>query len=446
MPLSTRAAIRRAIGEVTGWQIRGVTDSAGAADGTTIIDSTIYSKARDQHVRNRSVVCVTESTYRGQRRYATGPPSTAGAVTVSPAFGGQVATAMDYEIWLPDAPHPDQIDLCIDRALAEACWMWRPTPFSMLQYGDLVDDLTVSSADLVDADSTVIWDGTAVTPSVINLAPPDEFTRRAIRLTPSNATTAFTQGVTLEVDPDNRKQWWASALVRCNGAVTASLTVYDVTNAAAITLDEGTQTWTREGWGLLKSTFSLPTDCEQIAVRINAPATGGPTVDFAWVQMQQREQTLFSLPSRVRSKRHVGPVFVRSGNYFGEFKRRPWSGTLERREAMGRGVTIELDPPPGSHSLWFYEKTGYPTLTSSTPAAADDDNSTWCPLEWLRTAALAECYRFLRRRDSKEQQGRWDEEYLETLGELEALQADYGIEPMLTQDSAMPSGVAILPV
>lgn len=448
--LIDREDIRQAIGEVTGWQIRGTTDSAGNAGKTTLVDSTLYSTARDQHVRNRSVVCVTSQSVadknRGVRRYATGPPDTSGVVTASPVFTVQTEDAQTYEIWLPDAPHPDVIDRCIDRALAEACWFWRPTPLTMLPGGDIIDDLTVDGADLEDAGGNTIWDGTAVVPSVINPAPPDEFAWRAIRLTPSNATTAFTQGITLECDPDDRIQWWVSALVRCNGAVTAELRVRDITNGADITLDQGTLDWTREGWGFLESNFELPTDCEKIAVRIHAPATGGPTVDFAWVQMQQRSQTLFALPHRIRSKRHVGPVFERRGIRFGQFKRRPWAGSLERREAMGRGVTLELSPSPGAKSMWFYEKTGFPPLTSATPAFDDDDNQTWVAKEWIRTAALAECYKFLRRRDRREQPGRWDEEYLEAQAELQALNADYGIEPMLTEDTKAPRGRAILRV
>ena len=61
-------------------------------------------------------------------------------------------------------------------------------------------------------------------------------------------------------------------------------------------------------------------------------------------------------------------------------------------------------------------------------------------------AALVECYRHLRDRDWKEYPNRWDDRLMEAEGRLVNLQADYGIEPMLTNDSPVPQGPGLLRV
>ena len=62
-------------------------------------------------------------------------------------------------------------------------------------------------------------------------------------------------------------------------------------------------------------------------------------------------------------------------------------------------------------------------------------------------AALVECYRLLRARDKQpDGTSRWDGDLLEAETELVALNADYGIEMMPTDDSPKPSGRAILSI
>ena len=461
MPLITRAAIRQELGRRKHWVIPrtgvGTTTTNGNAGGTTLTDTALYSTAQDQHIKNRSVVAILESTARGQRRLATGPADSSGIVTVSPAFSAQIASGVDYEIWYPDAPHPDEIDLCIDRALERLCWQWHLTPLTLLPGGDVGDDLSISSGNVIDGASVTVWTATNATPTLPQLTPPSEFTRRAIRVTAS-ATPGYLQSQDIDVvapDADDSgateisATWEIHALVRAQGTVFATqdarIVVYDVTNSAAITTDPTILQSTQRGWQLISGTFTIPDGCDRIAIRLQVQ-TNAYVGDFAWIQLWNPAYTTYSLPLRIPSKRFVGPVYERIGSTYKTFQRREWRGQLERRETPGR--TVELHFGQGvSNPLWFYERVGYPTLTTATPVAGDDDNSTWAAEDWIVGAALVECYRLLRARDKQpDGSSRWDGDLLEAETELIALNADYGIEMMPTDDSPKPSGRAILSI
>src|SRR3990167_7889406 len=460
----------------------GTTTSAGAADGTTLVDSAIYSSAKDQLVRQGSIICITSGgstaitissssvanpsvittasahgfatgdtvtiaghtgstpdingaqvvTYisattfsipvnvsvggtggtatattgrRGERRYATGPPTTAGVITVSPAFEARIESGVTYEVWDPDGPHPDIIDRMIDTALQEDCWRWVPIPVTYIPYGDFGEELTVSGSNLVDG-TTTAWAGTNATPSFATQVPPHEFIRRAVRIT-ATAGGGYLQSQSIDVDVDNRSAWRIEALCRAQGAGSAGgdarIVLRDLTNSADITPTTALS-WLRRGWGVINSTFTLPATCNQIAIRL-VTQNNGEATDWAWVQAWPTNQTRFSLPQRIVALKHVGPIFERVGEIFDNFKRAPWAGALERRDVGGTGVQLVLDPPPGDAPLWFYERDSFPTLTSATPAATDDDNTTWAAELWVRTAVTWELYRWLSERDRKVEEG-----------------------------------------
>ncbi|MGH7342420.1 MAG: hypothetical protein ACREKH_18185, partial [Candidatus Rokuibacteriota bacterium] len=126
----------------------------------------------------------------------------------------------------------------------------------------------------------------------------------------------------------------------------------------------------------------------------------------------------------------------------------PYRGTIERRDPGGTGVQLELGTAPGGRSLWFYEKRGFPALTSATPAAADDDNTTWAAEPWLRSALAWECYRYLADRDraSSGQAQEWRQAENKAAEELMAMQREYGAEPMVAEDATVPHGLAVVRV
>lgn len=467
MATITRQTLRTRIGRDQAWlrfapaapeTASGTTTAQGAADGTTIIDADIYSSAIDQLVRQRSVICLTSGDERGERRYATGPPTTAGVITVSPAFTAQQEASVTYEVWDPDGPHPDIIDRMIDKALTEDCWRWIPIPITYVPYGDFGEELAVSTNDLVDG-STTAWAGTNATPTFVAQTPPQEFVRRAVRITDSGSGAGYLESEVIDVDPGNRDAWHIEGLCRAVGAGAAAgdarITLWDKTNGAAIVPTDALA-WTARGWGLIKSDFTIPATCFQIAIRL-VTQNSGEAADWAWVQAWPTDQTRFSLPQRIVALKHVGPVFERVGTIFDNFKRAPWDGSLERRDVGGTGVQLVVEPAVGARPLWFYERDSFPTLTSATPVAADDDNTTWAAELWLRTAIAWELYRWLGQRDRKTEQGApegteqpiprgWRQAEQQALQDLLAMQEEYGAAPMVVEDAAHPAHRATQPV
>lgn len=443
-----RLTLRSRIGLRNGWlrqregvaeTVTGTTDGGGSS--TTLVDSKLYSTARDQFVRQRDIVAILiaggSNDARGERSVATGPPTSSGVVTVSPAFSATIDTAVTYQVWDADGPHPDLIDRMIDLALREDCWRWVPTPLTYVPGGDVGEELSVSSNDLVNPAGTIIWTGTNATPTLPSLAPPDEFVRRVLRVTAS-ATSGYMESQAMDADVENRPGWHIQALVRAGpGADAGRIVLRDLTNGADITPDTAL-TRTREAFALLESAFTIPTDCEQIAIRLQCDANTD-IADFAWVQAWPDGQTRFSLPPRIASKSRVGSVFTLWGDTFDQFRPVPWSGSAERRDVAGTGVSLVLTPPPSGKRVWFYEKASFPTITTAAPAAADDDNATWATPEWVIAAAEYEIYKALARRDLKEAPGRWNGMLVDAEIELGIMQRQYGADPMYVSDKAAPT-------
>ena len=445
---------------MTGWEINaGNGRTANATNVTTSIltDVDLYSSVNDQNVRRRSVVALTGASGeqgRGERSFATGPPTTAGAVTVSPVFSTDPLDTIGYEIWSPDGPHPDVIDAAIDRALSELCWYWRLTPLTQLPGGDIGDEIVISINNLNEP----VQPGTArrlftalsgTTVTLPELDTPDEFARRVIRLTGSTSP-AYTESVGIDVDPDDRQNWRIEALVNAEGAASGSaggdtrIIILDLTSSSAVITPEpsdGLQ-WTRRGFGLIGARLPKPATCNQIAIRLQVQ-TAEQVGQFAWIQLWEPGRTQFSLPRRIGTKKHVGQVYERGGTRFGQFYPRTFSGNVQRREAVGRGVMLTIQPSPQSKPLFYYEKTPFPTLTTiAAPAANDDDNTTWAELQWVRNAALWECYKFLTHRDEREDPGRWTAALATAEAALRAAQGAYGMEPLMGADSQSPRGGA----
>jgi hypothetical protein len=425
--------------------VSGTTSGSGAADGSTLVDSSLYSSAIPQLVRARSVIAITSGARDGDRRYATGPASSAGAVTVSPVFGAQIADSVTYEIWDADGPHPDVLDRMIDKALDEDCWYWHPRPLSVLRGSCVREGMTVST-NVLDVDgATAIWSPSAGTVSIQTMGFPNETFRRVFRFVPSAGSDVL-ESEAVDADPEYRQNWRIHLIARVFAANQAGGTLTpvlrDLTADADITVTWTPEaTATRRGWALFKGTFDLPSDCNQFAVRISA-ASSAESAEIALCQVWNAQQRRYQCHPQVQTKGHVGNVFYWHGERFDERTAVPWMGSTERREAMGAGVSVFLGEP-GNEAPWYYEKTPYPGLTTATPAATDDDATTWAPAAWVKAAVLWETYEWLAERDALNAPGRWDERRQKALAMLLAQQAQYGIERQIVTDNRRPVGRAV---
>ena len=80
---------------VNDWE-SSTTTSAGNSGGTTLID-TYMSRFGDSHLSGM-FIRLTSGTYNTQIRRITSNTQNTGTITVSPAFGGQVASGVTYEL------------------------------------------------------------------------------------------------------------------------------------------------------------------------------------------------------------------------------------------------------------------------------------------------------------------------------------------------------------
>lgn len=95
----TRQECRAQLAQTMGDGLSGTTTSAGAAGGTTLLDATNLYQADDYW--NTGQIVITSGTYIGQVRRISDFTSSTGTVTVSSAFGGQIAASVTFEIHLP---------------------------------------------------------------------------------------------------------------------------------------------------------------------------------------------------------------------------------------------------------------------------------------------------------------------------------------------------------
>lgn len=454
MPLVDRQSLRTEIGRNESWlKVRpgAPKEASGINSGTLangITDSALYSSAIDQFVKQRDVIAITSGARRGERSFATGPPSSAGVVTVSPPFSGPLAPGDTYEIWDADGPHPDIVDRMIDKALAEDLFRWQPVPLGYIPGGDFGEELGIGFGTIIDAsnNNTTIWTRNSgslgmlfVTPSFEN-----EFTRRVLQLV-ANANGLYLELTNaLQVDPELRPSWYVSAFVRVTGQT--EIVLRDVTNGQNITPAKPL-THSGRGWRLLESSFQLPSTCRELNIRLSLP-TSGSVAEYAWIQAWPIGQTRFSLPPRVGSVNDVGTVFYHVGNTFDEFRRELFQGAVERREYAGRRVQITLEPGPAQKRIWYYEKKpfivpGSSGLTGPTPTPTDDDNTTFAPAAWVVAAATWEIYEYLKRRDRHTRPGLWDDLLAQAKLRHLAFQQQYGAEPMTVEESARPHRIAL---
>lgn len=82
-------------GFVNDWET-STTTSAGNSGGTTLVD-TYMSRYGDSHLSGM-FIRLTSGTYTTQVRRITSNTQSSGTVTVTPAFGGQVASGVTYEL------------------------------------------------------------------------------------------------------------------------------------------------------------------------------------------------------------------------------------------------------------------------------------------------------------------------------------------------------------
>ncbi len=93
---TTLAVLRPLVAQKSGDHIYGSTTSAGNGGGTTYLDTALADRVDDTY--NAFYSIITSGTYLDQHRLNSDFAQSTGTVTVGAAFGGQIASAVSYEL------------------------------------------------------------------------------------------------------------------------------------------------------------------------------------------------------------------------------------------------------------------------------------------------------------------------------------------------------------
>jgi hypothetical protein len=286
-----------------------------------------------------------------------------------PAVTGCVTTDL-AEIWTNALPTVDRIDEAIDRALTRHCLHWVPIPLTKVQDGDMGDSAITS-----------LWTASVSTVSKVVMPWPGTIGQRYLRVL--NAGYAASNAMPCQAGD----QWRIDALVYVLTG-TGTLVVRDNTNAANITLSGDGGSYTGTGWKRLDNTFTIPTGCETITVRLGST---GATDDSYWTSIiaYQQNERRFLLPARCTPKR-LGRMLRRTGTEYEDFhfheSGHPWSV-----QGGGAGEVVELNNAAGTGDPPYIEELRpYEALTT-------DAAITECPDELAIKASIYETYKQMAR-------------------------------------------------
>jgi len=369
----TRLAIRQAIAEETGL---GFLVTATDGSTTTLISSAAaltgpmssqrFGRGSPIRFSTLAGAASTETTFVDS--YA---PNT-GTITLSPAVTAVVADDI-AEIWAKDFSTVDRIDEAIDRGLQRHCLHWVPIPLTDVPDGDMGDSAI-----------TDLWTASVSTVTKVSMSWPGSIGQRYLRVL--NAGYAASNAIPCQAGD----VWPIDALVYV-AVGTGTLTVYDDTNAAAITLSGDGGSYTGTGWKRLSNTFTVPSGCETLSIRLGST---GATDDTYWTSVvaHPQDRRRFTLPARVLRKR-VGDVLVRRGEEYEDFRLEPYV-TGGREVEIGEspvGITVQLSSA-SSDPVYVEELRPYEALTTDTA-------TTECADELAIKAGIYEVYKGLAKGD-----------------------------------------------
>ena len=357
------------VGEYTGLGIVGTADANSNA--AQIVDAAMGTYARD--IPQNSVIYVNYDAAgggaapEGQQAWVTDFERATGTIAISPSTAPAVEAGDIYEVWDEVVESRLHVKEAINRVLTEQCHYWRVVPLSML-------------AD-ADCQANTGWSvfGAGVKNTVLAptaFAYPYRFGRYYLDWTATAANDYFYQNLSAT---ENRT-WPIAVLMRVPAATTATVTVYDLTNSAAITTSGDTLSVTGltdsgSDWAFLKGSFSIPNNCDRISIRINNGTLGGHT-HVAFVLAWPSDSRSLPLPDRVKGEKYVRKVYSLAEYLDVDFPetwvRGEYQNAKPVADAYG-GLRMLFDSTVGSEMFAYEERTFYTALSAETDTTDCDD-------------------------------------------------------------------------
>lgn len=288
--------------------------------------------------------------------------------TIAPSLSCSPVSNTEYEIHYHF--YPNQIRDKINEILGNI----RGTIFLPLT---LITDGDMESSGVTNWTAA----GTGGTPTLAKNTSTVMFGRRSLSITNNASTTlGYAKSASVNVPPST--EVLVGALVYITAGDSAKITLYDVTNSAAIETAESAAT----GWILLLFTATTPATCEQVALWLESPAASDVTY-WNFTVLLRTQLAIYDYPGSLDWSEDFDEVFYfPKGDALSattddlayrvlEETTEKWSSTkILRDETAVIPFRIQLAKKPINEVLFIQGNVDYVELTSDsdTTRAPDD--------------------------------------------------------------------------
>ncbi len=268
---------------------------------------------------------------------------------------------------------------------------------------------------------------------------PNAHSRQSLRV--SHPTGASDWVVSARIDVQPTDQWFLEVPVSCfttsspEIGTTASVIVEDLTNTGPISLT-GVATHIGRGPGMISVTFTIPTGCYQMELRLKSD-TNSSTSIWGGFALHERGQRRFSLPDRVTTRKRVGTFYTTgretaSATANEQYKNAPFQ-SIERVQVGGQ-VEIYVNPSTGEFPMFYYER-GYfermsPAYFTTAHRLHGDMKSADIQKEYIISAVAARVAKFYLDKFGEE----WQDDWIRASADFNYWEGQHGPEPKLISE------------
>lgn len=364
---TTRETLRQEAAKILGCLLNAGTATGGSASSLTHTgNGGLRDSGASDDLYIGAYVLITSGSDDGAWRVVTptGYNEAAGTLTVGEAWTTGPSSGTTYELLV--GLTPDEWNDVIDDALAKLRYRYSG-PLTLCVDGDM-ETAGVGS-----------WTGGgSATPTKITSG---DFVKgtQALRVTNSGAD-GYAQSDSIPCNPGDSFFVWAN--YKTTG--TARLRLWDVTNGASLSTDNGADSGTNNEGGMISVVGATISTTRNVAVRLVGEGASD-VVDWDDVIVMRASRRRYELPSWVVERDMLNSVRERHGNRVNEyyFTDVGWPLDLEEDQTAVNVFTLVLPRGALNHPLYLIGERSYAAL-------ATDAATTNCALENAKYAVAAE--------------------------------------------------------
>lgn len=238
------------------------------------------------------VLDATDGTTYNERHIVTYAPGT-GIFTSGNSFGFLPATGDTFWI-IKDGIRYDDVKDAINKALTK------------LSYRDTIFLTLLPDGDM-EASGVTNWTGADSTTSKVTSVSinPDWSAGTQCLKIANSGVDGYAYSATIQVQ--EQEVYFVSANIYSDSG-TPFLQAYDNTNSASIDSEDSDESWTPGGWHNVNFTFTVPSDCTAITIRVgNDTSSANTYVDN--VILHHTNAQLFQLPAYIVDEEQIRRVY-----------------------------------------------------------------------------------------------------------------------------------------